>query len=46
MTSNERRIEELKNQLHLESQLAQKNKRRIEQLENRSLLERIFNFDL
>ena len=46
MTDNEKEIERLKNQLHLEKQMAQKNIRRIEELENRSLLERIFNFDL
>ena len=46
MTDNENEIERLKNQLHLEKQMAQKNIRRIEELENRSLLERIFNFDL
>ena len=46
MTDNEKEIERLKNQIHLEKQMAQKNIRRIEELENRSLLERIFNFDL
>lgn len=42
----DKEIERLKNQLMLSNQIANKNKRRIDELVNRSLLERIFNFDL
>ena len=46
MKEDKKEIDRLKNQLHLEKQMAQKNIRRIQELERRTFLERVFNFDL